>query len=118
MNRDAKHLSEDKLAAFNKFMADLRTKALDAPDSQFHQLLGRLFGEGRIVKCLTANFEGLEAQKTEDSSRIISMRGDNLSLRCSTPSCLGIDILSHMSMHRSFQMGESVSCPACTELGE
>ncbi|KAF8697093.1 hst3 protein, partial [Rhizoctonia solani] len=115
LNREAKHINEDKLAAFNKFMAELRVRARRASDSQFHQLLRRIFSDGRIVRCLTANFEGLEVDTAEDSSQVICMCGDNRILRCCTPSCVGIDTRTHVDIHRSLQMGETVTCAPCNE---
>ncbi|CAE6523951.1 unnamed protein product [Rhizoctonia solani] len=83
LNTQAKSVSQNRLALFNKYMADLRVRARSAPMSNFHLFLQRALREKRVMRCLTTSFDGLDGQPNSgDDERIIRMYGDNRFLRC------------------------------------
>ncbi|CAE6434934.1 unnamed protein product [Rhizoctonia solani] len=116
VNERAKSLREDKLAAFNKYMAGLRIQARNAPTSSFHRLLQRALRERRVVRCLTTNFDGLDEQPdAADDAQIIRMYGDNRFLRCLMRSCPGVYSADITHMDDELKDGKTVLCPPCTK---
>ncbi|KAG9084732.1 hypothetical protein FS749_005000 [Ceratobasidium sp. UAMH 11750] len=118
-NLNAKNLGEDKLAAFNKVMADLRIRARSATPSTFHQLLQHTLHERRVVRCLTCNFDGLETiGDSENEGRVVMMYGDNRRLHCCTEDCAGVDAQRQKHIEDELLSGRTVLCPPCTKIAE
>ncbi|KAG8734196.1 hypothetical protein FRC11_009298 [Ceratobasidium sp. 423] len=116
VNERAKSLREDKLAAFNKYMAELRIHARNAPVSAFHRFLQRALRERRVVRCLTTSFDGLDEQPDpDDDRRIIRMYGNNRFLRCLMRSCPGVYSADTAYMDDELKDGRTVLCPPCTK---
>ncbi|KAG8716176.1 hypothetical protein FRC11_007969 [Ceratobasidium sp. 423] len=109
LNQRAKSLREDKLAAFNKYMVELRIQARNAPASTFHRLLQRTLREQRVVRCLTTNFDGLDEQPDpDDDGQIIRMYGNNRFLRCLMRSCPGVYSADKTFMDDELKDGKTV----------
>ncbi|KAF8595563.1 hypothetical protein BDV93DRAFT_514897 [Ceratobasidium sp. AG-I] len=71
-------LREDTLGLFNMAMTRRRLQASAAPGNQFHRYLGRVCKSGNLVRCLTANLDGMEGRDYPDiEQRLVMMRGDN-----------------------------------------
>ncbi|KDN38123.1 hypothetical protein RSAG8_09719, partial [Rhizoctonia solani AG-8 WAC10335] len=116
LNAQAKSVPEDKLAAFNKYMADLRIRARSAPMSAFHLLLRRALREKRVMRCLTTNFDGLDEQPDpNDDEKVIRMYGDNRFLRCCMPSCPGMCSAEEAYIDDQLRLDGVVYCPPCTQ---
>ncbi|KAG8690926.1 hypothetical protein FRC11_008080 [Ceratobasidium sp. 423] len=116
LNVQAKSIPENKLAAFNAYMAKLRKEARSACPSTFHRFLRRALGEKRVVWCLTTSFDGLDEQPDPDyDGRIIRMYGDNRFLRCCMPSCPSLYCGDNMGIDEELIAGRTMYCPPCTE---
>ncbi|CUA75202.1 Eukaryotic translation initiation factor 3 subunit B [Rhizoctonia solani] len=115
LNTEAKSVSEDKLAAFNKYMVDLRIRARSAPMSIFHLLLQRTLREKRVMRCLTTSFDGLDQQPDSAiDEKVIRMYGDNRFLRCCMPLCPGIYSAEEAYIDDQLRSKGIVFCPPCT----
>ncbi|EUC54501.1 hypothetical protein RSOL_052980, partial [Rhizoctonia solani AG-3 Rhs1AP] len=81
----AEQLPADKLAALNLVMTRRRIAARSAPLTTFHDLLGQLFDQDRLVSCVTGSFDGVEERcRPGFSDRLVMLYGDNRQLRCYT----------------------------------
>ncbi|CAE7230824.1 unnamed protein product [Rhizoctonia solani] len=116
LNTQAKSVSQNRLALFNKYMADLRVRARSAPMSNFHLFLQRALREKRVMRCLTTSFDGLDGQPNSgDDERIIRMYGDNRFLRCCMPSCPGLCSADDICIDGQLKLTGIVNCPSCTK---
>lgn len=112
-------LEGGKLAAFNILMTRLRKTARSAPLGNFHKFLHRAFDEGRVIQCLTRNFDGLETRDRPDLiKRVIMVHGDNRVLRCCSPDCAGVFGKTVTNLDRKLASGELVECMSCVAAGE
>jgi hypothetical protein len=87
----ADNLDPRLLASLNSVMAARRVAARSAAASGFHRFLTRMFVEGRLERCLTTSFDGLEACGDPAlESKTIMLHGDNRVLRCCRRGCPGV----------------------------
>lgn len=104
----------DKLQVLQRLMAGYRRTARTAALTPFHTFLQRSLERGRVVKCLTRNFDGLETRDRPDlEEQVVMLHGDNRVLTCGDgrcPNVLGDDVESYES---DFLAGNPVFCPSC-----
>jgi NAD-dependent SIR2 family protein deacetylase len=112
-------LEGSKLAQFNMIMTKLRRSARQAPLGNFHKFLHLAFDSGRVVYCLTRNFDGLETRDRQDLiDDVVMVHGDNRILRCAFPDCPGIFGEHVALLDQKLLDGELVECTACLAVGE
>ncbi|KAG8734299.1 hypothetical protein FRC10_011774 [Ceratobasidium sp. 414] len=104
----------ENLQVLQKLMASYRRTARTAALTPFHAFLRRALEQGRVVKCLTRNFDGLETRDRPDlEEKVVMLHGDNRVLTCGDgrcPNVFGDDVESYEA---DFLAGNPVFCPSC-----
>ncbi|KAG8728803.1 hypothetical protein FRC10_004564, partial [Ceratobasidium sp. 414] len=73
----------DRLRAFGRFMARLRTDARSAEPTTCHAVIAKLFDGGRLRRCYTQNIDGLQTRGRSDmSNTVLELHGSNARLLC------------------------------------
>lgn len=115
----AEQLPADKLAALNLIMTKRRIAARSAPLTRFHDLIGRLYDEDRLVRCLTESFDGTEERcRAGFSDRLTMLYGDNRQLCCCTPRCRTTSQEEAYTLDKPFLEGKRVLCMDCCRISE
>lgn len=101
-------------------MTEMRIAARNASLTPFHLFLQRAIDEGRVFRCLTRNFDGLETRDRADlTSQVTMLHGDNRILTCPAPHCCNVDDEDEIrSYDQNFLNREDVNCPGCIATSE
>jgi NAD-dependent SIR2 family protein deacetylase len=103
-----------RLRAINKIMTQWRICARTARLTPFHTFLHRALDQGRVVKCLTRNFDGFESRDRLDLlPKILMLHGDNRILTCLNTSCGDMVGDQVEKLDGAFMNEEDVPCPDC-----
>jgi NAD-dependent SIR2 family protein deacetylase len=70
------------LEAFYSFVGDFRLKALDAKPNRFHRIIAKLAQEGRIIRLITSNIDGLDERAGVPADVLVQMHGTLSELIC------------------------------------
>ncbi|KAG9098611.1 hypothetical protein FS749_003391, partial [Ceratobasidium sp. UAMH 11750] len=109
-------LPTNKLAAYNRAMAERRVASRHARPNPFLKFLVRLHEEGRMAACVTTSFDGLEAGlRTELAEKVVMLYGDNRRLRCCTSRCQGMSEEEARSLDHDLISGRLVICQSCDQ---
>ncbi|KAF8597005.1 DHS-like NAD/FAD-binding domain-containing protein [Ceratobasidium sp. AG-I] len=74
----------EKRRIFNRTLTRMRIKAREAPTTQCHKYIEKLFDTGRLLRCYTQNIDGLQTRDRPDMIEgVIEMHGSNVDLVCS-----------------------------------
>jgi NAD-dependent SIR2 family protein deacetylase len=107
-------LPEEQLAILNKLMTVRRIAARTAVGNRFHDFIGRLWDEGRLVSCLTTAFDGLEAKgRLGEEDKLVMLYGDNRILRCSMPNCHNTPEDDTIAFDQDLLEGRRLLCLDC-----
>ncbi|KAF8593576.1 DHS-like NAD/FAD-binding domain-containing protein [Ceratobasidium sp. AG-I] len=108
--------SPAQINVINKATTAYRIMARQATPTNFHRFVQRKMDLGECSRCITRNFDGLETRDRSDlSSRVTMLHGDNNTLRCSVLRCSSVQGEQVASFDARFLEGETVSCPSCEE---
>jgi NAD-dependent histone deacetylase SIR2 len=106
----------EKLVIFNQFMTRLRIQARTAPLTAFHQWIIQLSKQGRLQRCYTQNFDGLQTRDhPELQSKVYELHGSNSQLYC--PACNQQPEEPADSFDQQYLEDGIVKCPHCLKRG-
>ena len=107
----------EKLALFNQIMTDLRIKSRTTPTTTFHKFVSMLNRQGRLQRCYTQNFDGLEIRENPElETYIYNIHGTNTQLICRT--CGQQPGASVKKFDKEFLESGLVQCPHCQQAGK
>lgn len=107
----------DKIALLNMVLTDLRIRCRGAPTTAFHRLVSALHYRGRLQRCYTQNFDGLQTRDYPDlATMVCELHGSNQRTRCQI--CHSVCNLPIDTMDEAFLETGLVQCPACEAAGK
>lgn len=114
LREDSSVLTAETMKDINLLLVKDRISARSAYLTSFHKLLQRLIDEGRVVRCLTRNYDGLETRdRPELQPKVTMLHGDNRILICSNLDCTEIGGEGVAQFDANFLNREAVQCPGC-----
>ncbi|KAG9077670.1 hypothetical protein FRC06_008776 [Ceratobasidium sp. 370] len=98
----------------NQVMTKLRQQARSAPLTHFHRFIIQAFESGRLLRCYTQNFDGLQTREhPEVKARVFEVHGTNYELICRT--CNRHPTRPVHEYDDVFLRVGTVACPWCHE---
>ena len=107
----------NKVAMLNMVLTEIRIKCRNAPTTGFHHLVSVLHRRGRLQRCYTQNFDGLQTRDyPELTAMVYELHGSNQRVRCQL--CRAVCNLPLASLDNEFLRTGLVHCLVCEARGE